>query len=147
MKLGLVANRSGAKFFKQTAGQQGWQVMKSFDNPEGRLRNRDVYQDSPGRTGGPIAHGLASERDAHVIAGEKFASELAGELETGRQSKLFTELMLVADPRFLGELRAALSTETAKLVVGTLGRDFAHTSDRDVANQLTEAFSNLEPVL
>ncbi len=146
MIMSVVAHRAGAKLFKNIPGKPGWEAIRKFDNPDGRLKDTDIYQDSPGRTGGMPRHSLTSKSDAHELAGVKFAAELADAIETARQGKVFNRLVLVAEPRFLGELRAALTPESAKLVVGSLNRDFAHTSDDAVSTQLDAAFGDLEPL-
>ena len=44
--------------------------------------------------------------------------------------------MLVAEPRFLGMLRAALTPQTAALVSAVVEKDLVHVADHDLAAHL-----------
>jgi protein required for attachment to host cells len=46
--------------------------------------------------------------------------------------------VLVAEPRFLGNLRAALSTPTAALVTATVGKDLGGVELHNMPKHLTD---------
>jgi protein required for attachment to host cells len=54
----------------------------------------------------------------------------------GRTLHAFGKLVLVAEPRFLGMLRAALDPHTAALVVKTVHKDLPGVSEKDLASHL-----------
>jgi protein required for attachment to host cells len=61
-----------------------------------------------------------------------FAKELVDELARHQAQHSFDHLVVVAAPRFLGELRAQLPTRVARTVLRTVSRDFSTTLDRDL---------------
>ncbi len=52
-------------------------------------------------------------------------------INEGRFEHRYEKLLLVAPPRFLGKMRAALDPQVAKLV--------SHTSDKDITKATVEA--------
>jgi protein required for attachment to host cells len=59
-------------------------------------------------------------------------------LDDGRHQQLYGKLVLVAEPRFLGSLRAALSTPTAALVMATVGKDLGSVELHNMPKHLTD---------
>lgn len=71
---------------------------------------------------------MASKHPAHELAAEHFAAELASELGAARTGNQVTSLVLVAEPHFMGLLRAALDKPTAALVERTIDKDLVGLS-------------------
>ena len=65
-----------------------------------------------------------------------FAKQLAAELEQAAQAGRFEELVLVAEPTMLGELRSALSGKAAASVRHEIGKDFAGLSLHELQQRL-----------
>ena len=61
--------------------------------------------------------------DWHDRAEEKFASEIAATLYEMEHSQKFDELVVVAPPKMLGDLRAAFHPEVADCVVAEVPKD------------------------
>ena len=57
------------------------------------------------------------------ICAKPFAQQIAAALEEGRQAGHYTQLIIVAAPAMLGELRRQLSDPTGKLVVAEYSKD------------------------
>jgi protein required for attachment to host cells len=70
------------------------------------------------------------ETDWHELAKERFASGLAEELRKWALDGKFDNLVLVADPRTLGRLRAELHVEVERALAGELAKDLTgHSID------------------
>jgi len=121
----LVAHRAGARLFENKGPGTGLAPVQDIPHPEGKLKSKDLGTDEPGR--GFDSHGARhaftqhQEPAAHVA--EQFAKHLAGLLDDGRLKQRYSKLVLVAEPHFLGSLRAALTRETAALVSASLDKD------------------------
>ncbi|MCC7381726.1 MAG: host attachment protein [Deltaproteobacteria bacterium] len=128
----LVANRSSAKLFVQD-GPFPLRCARTIEHPEGRLRDSEINADKSGRAF--PRHGKSFPRTAssplekhnapHEHEAEVFAGELAGLLNDGAHERSFDRLYLVAEPRFLGYLRRALTAHAASLVVASEPKDVA----------------------
>lgn len=138
----LIAHRAGARIFVNYGPGKGLKVIAKLDHPEGRLNDQEMDSDKPGRGissahGGPH-HSLSPEQDSKEHAVEKFAQVLAKKLDDGRNQNEFDQLILAADPRFLGRIKTALNAQTAGKIVGTLGKDLWEVADRDIPGHLRE---------
>ena len=78
-----------------------------------------------------------SKRERAAIA---FAKSIADELDAQRRVGELERLVLIAAPRFLGQLRAALSAETTALVALAIDKDLSQASAEDIARQLPRFF-------
>ena len=109
----LVADGSNARLFQAPGNNQPWQLDKKL----GREHSREKTDRS----------------DAHEDRGEHdFARLLATELETKRQAGGFERLVIVAAPKFLGQLRGELTAPLAACVVRSQDADYTSMSDSEL---------------
>jgi protein required for attachment to host cells len=137
----LVAHRSGARIFENKGPNKGLSLLQDIPHPEGRLKNRDIGADKPGRSfdsHGQARHALGTEQEPTAHLAEQFAKQLGATLDDGRNHQRYTKLVLVAEPRFLGNLRAALSAPTAALVTASLGKDLGSVELHDLPKHLAD---------
>ncbi len=136
----LVAHRTGARLFEH-AGLQ-LDLLRSFDHPAGRVEDQDVETTTSKRTFDSHAQGrYAADRknSPHERAAVSFAHELAQMLEEGRSRKGVNRIVLVAEPHFLGLLRAELGDAVGALVTATVTKDLHAVSASDVLRHLEGA--------
>lgn len=106
----LVGDGSHARLFEVDEAARPWRLVRRVDREHSREKT--------------------DRADSHEDHGEhEFARHLAAELETGREQGSFTRLVIVAPPKFLGQLRAELAAPLAALVVHTVDKDYTHESD------------------
>lgn len=134
-----MAHRAGARIYKSLGPSAPLKRIMAVENELGRSKDRDLTSSREGRTFSltiPARSGTDGERLPHEIVADRFARELALTLESGRTHGNFDNLILVADPHFLGKLNHALSKQTAALVIGTLGKDLGRIDDRELSYHL-----------
>ena len=137
----LVAHRGGARLFENKGPGKGLSLLHDIPHPEGRLKNKDIGTDKPGRSfdsRGQSRHSLSKEQEPAAHVAEQFAKQLSAMLDDGRNQQRFAKLVLVAEPRFLGNLRAALSTPTAALVTATVDKDLGGVESHNMPRHLGE---------
>jgi protein required for attachment to host cells len=134
----LVAHRAGARLFENPGAGSGLTLLQDMPHEQGRLKNQDLTADRQGNVadarGGHNSYQQAEEPTEHVAA--QFAKELAKVLDDGRNHQKYDQLVLVAEPRFLGYLRAALSPQTAKLVTASVSKDLGVIEARDLPQHI-----------
>jgi protein required for attachment to host cells len=123
----LAADSARARLFELAPRGRALREVRDFVHPAGRQRGRELVTDAQGR------HFVAGRRDQapanephttpEQVEEERFARALAAHLERGRTSNRYERLCLLAPPRFLGRLRAALTTEVGKLVSRSVSKD------------------------
>lgn len=135
----LIANRTGARVLDKQGRELS--LIAELSHTQGRLRDRDIESDRPGRGqsgNGAGKHALSTPQSSHEHDAKAFARELAEHLRQWRMQSRFERLVLVAEPHFLGLVRQALDDVTARLVVATVPKDLAHASLRDLPDLLPE---------
>jgi protein required for attachment to host cells len=128
----LVADRTRARFFDTDfrAQQVQLQELDGLADDTARLQNHELVTDKAGRRtamDGQGARGTSDtgSADYHREAAETFAREIARRLEADANRNAFDELVICAEPRFLGFLRGALPKRVENLVVGEVHKDLA----------------------
>jgi protein required for attachment to host cells len=115
-------------------------VLASFEHPQGRSKVGELADDRAGQERTDRFGGAAytPRIDAKEKEHRRFAHELADYLEREAQLNRFQSLQVFASSPFLGELKGAFGSATARLLSGThdcdltgvgpaeLGRRIAH---------------------
>lgn len=141
----VVAHQTGARFMEHRPGfGRHLTLVKQLEHPEGRKKSSELDTDragasasSGGGTGGG-GRSMSTEHSAHQHVAAQFAKEIADELKKERAHGEFNDLILVAEPRFLGLLRGSLDSQTAHHVVSSVSKDLASVSSGDVAQHIRD---------
>ena len=114
----LYFRNEGDARFPNLKTVRSWQD----DNPA----DRGQKSDSPGRSLGSERSGRRSgyqEADFHQLAEDRFAARTAEFLNGEAMRGAFSELIVVAPPRTLGELRRHYHKEVSRRLAGEFPRD------------------------
>jgi protein required for attachment to host cells len=130
----VTADASRARVL-QVADRERLVEIEDFVNPEGRLHNREINTDAKGRFAGPDRPGGHSSDDEERTVehyNELFAKRVADYLEKARNDHRYDQLVLVAAPKLLGQLRKELDKEVEKLVAEELPKDLSWFNAREL---------------
>ena len=106
----VVADSSKARIFTVDSFTGPIEEIESIVHTEARLHEQKMTSDLPGRSngkGGAGQHAYQDEVGPKEQENINFAREIAHELDAARKSNKFKQLMLVASPGFLGNLRVS----------------------------------------
>jgi protein required for attachment to host cells len=137
----LVAQRAQAKIYEHSKKKDELKLLHEVDHPEGRLQNKDIDADRPARNrsaGSGKFSVYAREQEAKEHVSEVFAKKLTEMLDKSQTQNKFANLILVAEPHFLGLLRQNLKPPVAAKVCQTVNKDVAHFSDHELKQKLHE---------
>ena len=101
----------------------------------------DIMTDKRGRThdsAGPGRHGMEPPTDAKRHAKFVFARELARLLDDAAKRHRFDQLILVAAPKSLGDLRAHLSGNVRNRIKAEIDKDLTHVPEHDLSKHLSD---------
>ena len=102
--------------------------------------DRMQSSDRPGRLPDPSnARSSVQETDWHVVAKKRFAAELADNLRHWVAQQRLKALVVVADPRTLGELRKALGNDLNEVLVAELDKDLTNLPINQIEDVLAKA--------
>lgn len=132
----LLLRNEGDTRFSNFQLVQKWQQRVEAD--------RNLKSDGPGRSFSSHDRGTRrssySETDLHELAENQFLSEIAHALHGKAACGDLGQLVIVAPPRALGELRKYLSDDLAELVIAEIAKDLVKHSIADI-EQLISKYS------
>ena len=138
----LVADGARARILENGGPGTGLAPALGFDFAASHAPTRDFGADKPGRVvGGGVGshHAFEPKIDWHTFEKHLFAKELAKALESALHKAAFDDLVLVAPPKALGELRLALAEGVKSRVSGEVGKDLTHVSVHELGSHLEGA--------
>ncbi|MFG6158544.1 host attachment protein [Halomonas sp. 1390] len=109
--------------------------LDSLVHTEGRLHEGDLVTDRGGdvhESTATSARSAGGENVATQHHEEMFAREVAERLYRARVDNSMEKLILVAPPRFLGQLRDKVDGPTAKRVIHSLAKDLTKATLADI---------------
>ncbi len=100
---------------------------------------RDQGTDRPGRAFASVggARSAVGDTDWHEVEEERFARAIAERINAGAEANEFSEIVIVAPPKTLGEIRKDLSKKAQGKVAGELGKDLTRHPLADIDKALT----------
>lgn len=137
----IVADGANARFFRHEGPGTGLRALTARDTSEPHPASRDLGADRPGRTHESATQGRSAMEppaDPHDLAETDFAARLAGELPAVMEAEGAERLIIAADPRTLGRMRAKLPAAAANRLSATLDKDLVKTPAKELAKHLEE---------
>lgn len=140
----VVAHRAGARIYENDGPGKGLRMLQEIAHPEGRLQDKELETDRPGRTFDRVGPGTRHAQSRQVTPSEHvaelWAKELAAVVEQGRTEQRYDRLVLVAEPRFLGRLQAQLGNASGA-VVATLKKNLIDAGPQEIVEQVGEVIA------
>lgn len=137
----LVADGSRARIFKRSGKNGALEPAFNHDFAQPSMPNREIISDKPGRGQGGRglsgSHGMTPRVDAHEQEKHSFAKEVARFVNREAERHAFDELVVVAPPKTLGDLRADFSEQSRALIRAELAKDLTHLSIHDLPGHLS----------
>ena len=140
----VVADNSRARIFTVETPSSPLIEIDSIVHPEGRMHDRDITSDLPGRGAGSggSRHSYETETDAKEYENMEFAKRIAGFLDDSRKGDMCKNLIIVAAPGLLGNLRGELNDQTRKMVTLELDKNLSHLNPNDIRKHMPEYLPN-----
>jgi protein required for attachment to host cells len=141
----LVASNTHARIFTASTPSSALEEIEGMAHTEGRLHDRDMTTDLPGRiksTGGG-GHALEQATDPKKHEADNFAGQIAQHLEAAHNANKYEQLLIVAEPSFLGLLRDHLPEHIKTHICFELDKNLTTHSAADIRNHLPQYLPNL----
>lgn len=139
----LLANRTDAVIYEDLPDAP-FAFVERFQNKKGRLQEGQLDSDAPGTMNsssgaGTIRHGMDHHFGKHETNARQFARRLAEHLLREHRNKRYDELVLSAEPHFLGYLHAELNEEVRSSVCFETHREYLEGSDQRIHEEILQA--------
>lgn len=122
----IVVNRVEAKIFESDSKKRREiYYLNKLENPRGRLKAHEIDADKPGIFASVLSFGsrfVGTQSPTDRIS-QMFAKRVVQFLEQARQGGEFDDLILIAEPQFLGKLRNLYSRDLKDVVTKEIPKD------------------------
>lgn len=135
----IVGDSARARFYKTESSTSDFQEFQTLIHNESRMHEHELTGVSSGNAHGAAGmnrFNMSTDQNTKQKESEKFAHEIAGYLEKGRTENKFSQLVVVAAPKFLGQLRNELSSSCKKLIVSEYDKNISHMPTSDLRSHL-----------
>jgi len=137
----LAADASRAKIWMASTPSSPLELIHEMASPEGRMHERDLTSDLPGRafdSSGTGRHTMEQEVGPKKEAVIRFSHELAVVLAQACNRSAFNKLYLMAAPSFLGLLRNCCKETLKQCNVIEVDKDYAAMEACELRSRLPE---------
>jgi len=109
-------------------------LLKEIRHPENKLRDIDLTSDKPGHyKSSSSTHGAyAQPSDPKEIKVEGFSREIAKELDHGRSTNAYENLIVIAPPHMNGLIFQHINKHVKNLVTHNIEKDVVHLPDQEL---------------
>lgn len=134
----LVADSCRARIFTAETPSSPLEEIEALAHTEGRLHDRELTSDLPGKIkgDGKMGHAFEQPTDPKKHGAQNFAHHIAHYLEEAHNEVEFGQLLIIAEPSFLGLLRNQLPEQIKKLVRFELDKNITTHSVDDIRSHL-----------
>jgi len=137
----VIADGGRARFVERDE-EGAFLTLSSFVSPELHKSAHELGRDRPARvkeSASTARSAVEPRRDLHEAAKEDFIRTVANTLAAELRDSKFDELVLVAPPGVIAELKDSLTKPTAKVVVRELHKDLTKVPDHELTGHLARS--------
>lgn len=143
----VLADQAEARFYDVEPIGGALRCVGEMSDPKAHLHDRDLKSDRPGRVfdhapdgthrrGSVAHHATGGEETPRRHEAFAFASRIVHSLDAARNAHEFDRLVVIAGPRFIGMMRAAMSKPLSDLVVVEIVKDLMHETEDAIRTYL-----------
>jgi protein required for attachment to host cells len=135
----MVGDGSRARFLRNRGTRVEVDLVVEREIEQDNPPTREQGTDRPGRLHGSdgVSRSSVGETDWHQRAEQKFAVRIADDLYRMGHAQEFVALVVVAPPRMLGDLRAAMHPEVTQRIVAEIPKDLTGHPLPEIARLLS----------
>lgn len=130
----MVANASHAKLFANKGPNKGLELLKELAHPQSRDKAAELVSDRVGNFAGSGSYAQPTDPKEHEA--ERFALEIAHELEQGRVSNAYEKLVMVTSAHFMGLLNGRITQQVKQRISGSINKDYTHLPVKELSGHL-----------
>jgi protein required for attachment to host cells len=137
----VVADRARCRIFSQATRHGPLEELEVLTSPRARLKDQDVNADRAGRSfdsGGHGRHAMGPPVSPYEQDAIRFSKGIAERLESARNGHRYAQLILVAEPRFLGLLRSAFGRALRDTVAAEVDKELTEQDPEAIRQRLRE---------
>lgn len=116
-------------------------LLKEINHPELKLKTGDTItteREGHYRTKGDTHEAYSPATDVKEVEIIRFSKEIVEELDHGRKTNLFDELVIIAQPHLNGLLHQQLNKNIKNLIINNIKKDIMCLDNKELLSFLKE---------
>lgn len=137
----VIADGARARLVSAEGHGKNLYVVEQHEFSAKHPPNKELQDDKPTRvfdSHGEARHSVEAKTDPHRELKRDFANSIADELDTSLSLKKFDQLVVVAPPITLGDLRNALSEAVKASVIAEVAKDLTKVPNSDLPSHIED---------
>jgi protein required for attachment to host cells len=137
----VIADGANARVLESHGPAQALAPVEAMTMSGDHRANHEILADRPSRTHesvGPTRHAIEPATDPHRDLKRTFAEHVVDTLTARLATKSFDRFVLVAPPKTLGDLRAALTPALRAVLHAEVTKDLIKTPQNEIAAHLSD---------
>jgi len=137
----IVADGMQAQIYSNKGPGTGIDAVLPEPMAADPLSGTEITNERPGRvfdSAGEGRHGIQPATDPGRHHQKGFAAEIASILDQRFKNNEFQQLVVIAAPKMLGDLRAAFGANIRKLVIAELDKDLSKLTIQELTRRVGE---------
>lgn len=145
----VVSSQKEIRIFTKTLERSNLKILKTLKNPLGEVKKRELIRKQAGHGTksigrvGSVHYSETKRHDPHEEAVIQFAKMVAKFLEEEKLKKSFQSLSVIAEPHFLGKIRAELTRDLKGLVTQWIKKDLQKTPQKKLVELLLSSSNSI----
>lgn len=139
----ILANRTSAVFYEESR-KEPFHFTFRMSNDQGRRTESELTSDRPGRVAASVGFGnrsgLEPQTKKHEVIAQKFAAQIADVISSAHRANKFDQLILAAEPHFLGLIRLNLRPDLRE-IISEVPREYRQGSDLQIRAKIKKALN------
>lgn len=137
----VLANGNLCRIYQYNRDEKKLSLIKTLNHPQSKLKGLDLISDKPGRYQQPKSARSAYEPNLNPQQIEvlRFAHQIAHELEAGRNSNLYENLVLIIPAQMSGLLHEVINKNVKECIVENIHKDYLHLTVPEIIDTLQSA--------
>lgn len=138
-------NSNTCYIYKYSRESDELSLYKTIEHPENKLRDSDITSDRPGhyKANGSSRGAFSQQTDPKEIKIDDFSREIAKELDHGRNTHLYNDIILIAPPHMNGSIVQHINKHVKELVSHFIEKDVVYLNGPELITFLhTHAHSS-----
>jgi protein required for attachment to host cells len=122
----IVANQAAARIYAASRRGEVTSMLEEFLHEAGKAHVRDLVSDGPGRVHdrqGSARHSMESDVGRQEDSIRRFAGRIIDHVTIAAGRDAFRDLVIVAAPAFLGEIRKHVPPHLAERIILEIPKD------------------------
>ena len=131
----IVADGGSCRIFETDETMEHWALSQALQNEGAHKRAAELVSGARGATRsapGGVLSAFDRHTDPHDTERHKFARQVAERMSAAVLAGEWERAVLVAPPKFLGEVRAALPERVLRQVVASISHDLTGTPEHEL---------------